>query len=387
MKWHCSIKNGLKQARFSRSEPQFRLGMIQYLLPNPNSAPRRITYMPHSQKNIEKISPVSKKWRAPGIFAGGLAIGIGLSVLVAQAAKSEGGNCISSLELIKPTLDCGISDQKQVQMSNLQNKLDALIPVYVQSGQADRIGVFVRDLKSTRFAGVNEGDSFVMASLLKAPLLIAGYKLAEVEPKILDQEIIYEGKPNLYDEQSFKLGDQLVIGQRYSLRELMRRSIVFSDNTAAELLDKAYPVGFFDMIMKALGVQVRIDGGNDENLTTPRTYANIFRSLYNASYLTREYSNEALEMLAQTEYRNGAVAKLPPSTRVAHKFAERTVIDSKTQKIQFRQLHECGLVYADRGEMPYTFCIMSEGQSFESLEKIQREISLEIYKMMMSDAN
>lgn len=51
-----------------------------------------------------------------------------------------------------------------------------------------------------------------MASLLKIPLLIGGFKLAEVEPRILDQEIVYNGKPAFYGEQVIQVEDKLKVG-------------------------------------------------------------------------------------------------------------------------------------------------------------------------------
>jgi beta-lactamase class A len=333
---------------------------------------------PEILRELGWMGIAKKRWLFWSTLVGCLLAGM----LIQYAAFGEHRNptCTSALDLIRPNLDCEISDTKSQQMSKLQNKLEALIPLYIKNGKADKIGVFVRDMKTTRFAGVNDGDTFIMASLLKVPLLITGYKMAEVEPKILDQEIKYTGKPDLYSEQSFPIEDKLIPNNSYTVRELMRRAVVYSDNTASELLAQSYPPNFFDRILKAVGLQIRSHDGNDENLTTPRSYANLFRILYNASYLTGEYSNEALKTLAQTTYRNGAVAKLPPGIAIAHKFAERTVFADKTHTIMFKQLHECGLVYAHAGKSPYTFCIMTEGKDFQDLQQVQQELSLDIYE-------
>ncbi len=290
-------------------------------------------------------------------------------------------DCVTSLTFIKPTIDCDITERKTVLLEELQRKLEILASGYTQTGQATRIGIFVRDLKSTRFAGVNQNENFIMASLLKLPLGIAGYKLAEVEPKVLEQAITYGGTPNLYANQNIPVSDRIVSGQKYSIRELIRRSIVYSDNTTAQLLSDFYAPGYFDLILNALGIQFRLDEVNNEDLVNPRNYANIFRSLYNSSYLTAKYSNELLEILTETEYRNGAIKHIPADVKVAHKFAERAVLDIYGNAA-FRQFHECGLVYVKNGSEPYTFCIMTEGTQFESLEKIQQEVGEEIYRLM-----
>lgn len=294
-------------------------------------------------------------------------------------------NCISKLHFIKPNLNCDLYDDKLERLLGLQNKLEIVIEGIKKTGKAKRVSVFVRDLKTARFVGVDDGDTYHQASLLKIPILVGGFKLAEVEPRILDQEIFYSGEQNFYEDQVIKPVESLKVGSSYSLRELMRRSVVYSDNTAAQLLFNYYPEGFLDRIMEALGIQLYKPTGEKEDFITARLYANVFRILYNASYLTKEYSDEALSILTKTNYKNGAVAKLPTDTLVAHKFAERTDINMVTGDVFQRQLHECGIVYAKNYEEPYVFCIMTEGYEYTDLEKIISDISLMIYEEMIED--
>lgn len=328
-----------------------------------------------------------KKEKVKNIFIFSIVgiVGILLGVFIQSQSKGHvhvyENDCVSSLTFIKPTIDCDITEKKSVLLDELQGKLEILVNGYLKTGKATRVGVFVRDLKSTRFAGVNQNENFIMASLLKLPLSIAGYKLAEVEPKVLDQTFTYSGTPNLYAEQNIPVVNKLQVGEKYTLRELIKRSIIYSDNTTAQLLSDFYAPGYFDLILNALGVKLRLDDANGEDLVSPRNYANVFRSLYNASYLTAEYSNELLETLTETEYRNGSIKHIPSNVKVAHKFAERVVFDLYGRPT-FRQFHECGLVYVKDGFEPYTFCIMTEGPDFSELEKIQQELGQEIYILM-----
>lgn len=313
-----------------------------------------------------------------------LIIGVSLGIFGGYKMHyyEDKNSCISKLHFIKPNLDCELYDSKSQKISELQDKLEVLIDGIKKTGKAKRVSVFVRDLNTARFAGVNDGDTYHQASLLKIPLLIGGFKLAEVEPKILDQEIVYSGDPNLYSDQMIKPAEMLIIGKSYTIKELMRRSVVYSDNTAAQLLFDYYPQEFLDRIMEAIGIQLYRPGGQKEDFITARLYANVFRILYNASYLTKEYSDEALSILTKTEYKKAAVAELPPDVVVAHKFAERTDVDIVTGKTFQRQLHECGVVYAEDYEEPYIFCIMTEGYEYTDLEKIISDISLVIYEEM-----
>ncbi len=316
------------------------------------------------------------------VFLIGLAVGFMSGWLFPLASNP----CISDFTFINQNLDCNLSDKKTQSLGTLEGKIKEAILGYQERGKAIRVSVFARDVMSSRFVGVNENDMFYMASLLKLPALIGGYKLAEVEPRILDQEILYSGKPNLYDQQNIRPAEALEVGKIYAIRELMRRAVVYSDNTAAALLYDYYPPEFLDRIMDALGLAFTRPQGEVENFVTARTYANVFRSLYNASYLTRAYANETLSILTKTTYHDGATAKLPPDVLVAHKFGERTLVFSSDPLKPVRQLHECGLVYAKNGEEPYTFCIMTEGSDVDELQKILQDLSLEIY-MAMTDSN
>jgi len=288
-------------------------------------------------------------------------------------------NCLGDSTLINPEPDCEFFNKKVVIMTSLQKNVEDDVSEYIKNDQATRIGVFARDLLSQRFIGVNDGDIFFMASLLKLPILIGGYKLAEVEPQILDVQIKYTDTINSYDEQTIKPIEKLENGKSYSVKELMQRAVIYSDNSAAKLLFDFYPKSFVDRILSALGLQLRNDGDVYENPVTPRAYANIFRILYNSSYLTRQYSNDSLDILAKSTYKEGALGKLPSNILVAHKFGERTI--SRGGKV-LRQLHDCGIVYLKNGDEPYTFCIMTEGTDFEKLKIIIQNISLDIFNHM-----
>lgn len=294
-------------------------------------------------------------------------------------------SCVSNFKFINPSLDCDLSNKKRSSLDKLQNRLEILISGYKNSGKAGRVSVFTRDLSTSRFMSIGDSEIYYMASLLKLPVAIGGFKLAEVEPAILDQEIKYTATSSPDSGLFIKPAEELEPGKEYTARELMKRALKYSDNNAAQSLYNYYPRYFMDRILQALGLQMKPSGENYETPVTARIYANIFRVLYNASYLTRPYSNEALSILTDSEYRNGAVAKLPPSVPVAHKFAERTVIDPSTRAVILRQLHECGIVYAKHSSEPYSFCIMTEGQNFGELERIQQDISLEIYNSMIKD--
>ncbi len=309
-------------------------------------------------------------------------LGFASGYIFSHLGKWNRNDCISDLKFIRSTLDCSEYDDKSEKITVLQDKLDVVVNSLEKTKRVKRIGVFVRDLNTSRFAGVNDNDVYYLASLLKVPLMIGGYKLAEVEPKILDQKILYTGKPNLYDDQIIKPEDRLKSGQEYTVEDLIERSVEYSDNTTAQLLFDYYPTEFMDRIMQALGIQISRPNGEKENLITPRAYAGVFRVLYNASYLTKEYSNKSLEVLSKVKFDKGATLKIPKNIVVSRKFAERTIQDPVTGEV-IKQFHECGIVYPNSKDK-YIFCIMTEGDSYESLENAVADVSDVIYTDMVN---
>ncbi len=297
------------------------------------------------------------------------------------ASQNFSNSCGTKLKFIKPNLDCEQADDKFNTLESLKSKLEVSIEGFKKTGKAKRISVFVRDLNTSKFVGIHDGEIYYMASLLKTPLLIGGFKLAEVEPKILDQALIYNGVPDLYEDQIISVSNKLKKGETYTIKDLMNRAVIYSDNTAAQILLDYYPEGFLDRIMQALGIQIVKPTGEAEDFVTARTYANIFRILYNSSYLTRDYSNQALEILSKTEFKDGITSKLPNDLTIAHKFAERTLVYGNNNVV-LEQIHECGLVYS---KDPYILCILTEGTSYSDLKYVLSEVSLSIYNDMIEN--
>lgn len=290
--------------------------------------------------------------------------------------------CVSNFELINPEPDCEVYDERSAKLEALQDALEKKVSQLESREDTERVAVFVRDLTTRRFAGVNDDKVFVLASLLKVPILIAYYKFAEVEPAILTDEVEYTGVPNEYNTQEEEPPDKhLEIGVRYSIEELLFRAVAYSDNTASAILLSRMSDKFIGETLSSLGIQVERLPGEKEALITARTYASIFRGLYNASYVSRQYSEKALTLLTQSTFKDGTRTVVPSYVKVAEKFGERTNVDEKGTVLS-RQLHDCGIVYANKGKAPYTFCIMTEGHDYESLKTAIQEVAEIVYKTL-----
>jgi len=114
---------------------------------------------------------------------------------------------------------------------------------------------------------------------------------------------------------------------------------------------------------------------------SPEIYSRLFRALYNATYLPDIESEQAFELLSQTDFNGGLVQGISASMTVAHKFGEHTEVENG--KTIDRELHDCGIVYYPN--QPYFLCVMTRGQDFPTLEKIIGNISKSVFDYMSSN--
>jgi beta-lactamase class A len=197
--------------------------------------------------------------------------------------------------------------------------------------------------------------------------MIALLKQAEQEVGLLDRRMKFDLANDYNLSQNIKPSKTLVKGNVYTVRDLIYRMIVYSDNNAFTFLTKLVNPAQFEKVYSNLRLQNPRTNSDDEYLSV-QTYESFFRVLYNASYLNREASEWALDILSKSEFRTGLVAGVPSNIAIAHKFGEKSDVKDGTV-----QLHDCGIIYYP--QHPYLLCVMSQGPNFELLDDIIAEIS------------
>lgn len=276
---------------------------------------------------------------------------------------------------INPELDCINTSEAYARIRASEEKTREYIAKETSNKHITRTSVYFRDLETKRWYGINENEPFSPGSLLKLPLAIAYYKLAEITPDILTQEFVYKRGDSLNSLVRFNASAALIQGKAYSVNEMIGRMLKNSDNDVVPTLAGYINKDVFQKVFVDLGVYVprSIDGGINADFFSVKTYAAMLRTLYNASYVNPEQSEKLLGILSQSSFTDGLVAGLPQGTIIAHKFGERTEIDPNTMKIVKNELHDCGIIYREHN--PYILCIMTEGQNFDDLTKIIADIS------------
>lgn len=256
---------------------------------------------------------------------------------------------------------------------NLKTEITPVIEGFKKEGKVSDVGFYVRDLDSGYGFGINENEKFVPASLLKIITMISYYKSAETNPAILQKKLVYAGT-DYNKEQTFKPTDEMVSGKEYTVEELINRSVVYSDNNAHDMLIQNINDETYQRVFLELGIP--FSNSPTEKTMTPKLYANIFRVLYNATFLNQENSQKALSFLSQVNFDGGIQAGINGGVRLSNKFGERIIQENGTT---VHYLHDCGIVYAKH---PYVLCVMTKGEETNKLEDAIVDISAIIYKKM-----
>src|SRR3989344_4349139 len=248
------------------------------------------------------------------------------------------------------------------QYRDLKNKIQSLINSRSVK-EIEGVSFYFRDLNAGEWVGVNEDDLYSPSSMLKVATLMAYSKLADDDPKTLLEKVYYE--PSDISGQNYK-PKQLAKGY-HVVREILQQMIVESDNDAMHSLNDLHTDKILE-IYKDLELPDILSDKQD--FMSPRSYSRLFRSLYNGSYISHFYSDEALELLTYSKFDQGIKSGVG-DTVVTHKFGEFTdILDGTITK---RELHDCGIVYYP--SKPYFICVMTKGQEFSNLEKIIADIS------------
>ena len=284
----------------------------------------------------------------------------------------------SQYSFINPLLFTETDKRFFPEFNAFNNQINAYIRSAINSRRADSVSVYYRDMNSGHWTGVNEDKSYEPSSMLKVLVMISYYMKAS-DPlastsvdSFLAQKLYYPGSD--VTGQNYPPMNVLPAGS-YSMQDLIDDMIVNSDNVALNVLESNDQDGF-NHVYKDFRLPP-VPSGDPTDYMTAKSYAVVFRTLYNSTYLPWDISEKALKLLASTTFTQGLVAGVPPGTVVSHKFGEHTNI-GPNNRVMWHELHDCGIVYYD--SRPYLLCVMTSGQDFSKLETVVSGISTMVYQ-------
>jgi beta-lactamase class A len=277
----------------------------------------------------------------------------------------------NSYILTNPILDCDFNSEEE-NSTIISESINKKVTEIKSKYSLGYISLYFRDLNNGPWVGVNEKEVFSPASLLKVPVLIAFLHQAEFDPTLLDKKVIILPEDvNEQAQQNITFDNSLVIGKEYTLMQVAEAMITKSDNTAVITLLKYINKDYIKGIFRTVGVPY-IDTNSEVDVLV-KDYAGFFRVLFNSSFLSREMSEKALEILTKGGYNDGLVAGVPKNIKIAHKFGERNFSEIKNDV----QLHDCGIIYYPG--KPYILCVMTRGSDLVNQGKAIKDLSSYVY--------
>ena len=253
---------------------------------------------------------------------------------------------IGNQPFINPILGC-VTELRE--LKPFKSKIEEIVNRSKAQGKAKEISVFFRSMNNGYLFGINRKEKYYPASLLKVPVMMAYLKQAVVSPGLMERKIKFEKPYKGVPPNSVE--NKIELGKEYTIKELIEKMVVVSDNDATLLLNDNIDPSVYSNTLKELGLSIPERSTPDNNFMGVEDYGRILRILYNSSYLNRELSNFGLMLLSKAQFGDG-LSSGTGSRQVAHKIGE-WVYNGEYQH------HDCRKIYDV--DQPYMLGIMNKG--------------------------
>lgn len=301
-----------------------------------------------------------------GGFLGGLLIYLWLNVSRPVLQRIHGN---ANYKYINPLLAVDTyENHKFGQNKTLELRYQGLINQAKSEGKILDAAVYFRDIEPGVWVGIDESSRFSPGRLLKIPIMIAYYKLAESRPDILSETV---GVMNVSPKGDGEIyGSPTLVQDResYTVDELIHRMVTGYDTNAALALFDFIDKSSLNEVFSDLGISFKEDRDTPDYISL-KAYSLFFRVLYNATYLNRQYSETALELLSAPENEDkGLAAGLQRNIPVAHRPGAHVLPDGKTI-----EMYDCSINYYP--SHPYLLCVLGHGHSLSDLKEFFSQLT------------
>jgi beta-lactamase class A len=224
------------------------------------------------------------------------------------------------------------------------------------------IGVYIKNLKTTKVVSINADTIFPTASMVKIPILIG------IMDKINKGELDYHQELKYTDSLLYAGVD--ILGsfkdtEKIELGKVMMLMLTMSDNTASLWLQSLAGKGTqINEILDSLGFKnTRVNSrtaGRESNRsqygwgqTTPKEMATLLEMISKGEIINKERSTQMLRLLGRNYWDEQAISQIPPDVFVASK---NGAVDESRSEVLFVN---------GRG-VRYIFCICTKNNKDQS---------------------
>lgn len=224
------------------------------------------------------------------------------------------------------------------------------------------VSIYFEYLSTGANIAISKDARFYPASLLKIPTAMA------VAKKIDKGEWRWDNKLVLMPtDRNDKFGTlyKEPTGSIFTIEELIRRSLIDSDNTAHSILLRNLETPEINDVNAHMGLGGFLEA--DGSISAKR-YSVILRSLYTSSYLTDKNSEKIISILSEGQFREYLGSGLPTGVIFAHKIG----VDAD-KKIYL----DSGIIYLEN--RPYILSAMVKSKTAEQARDIMKDVSEKVF--------
>ena len=291
-----------------------------------------------------------------------------LSAIVCRDKKIR----LNGYKFIKPLLFTE-SECESPEMMGAKAHVQEVVEEYKSKGTIQDASVYLRRLNQGEWLEINGAEQYLPGSLMKVPELITFVKMNELNPGTLDRRVLYE-KPFITGKDMHYTSKSIVLGQSYTIRELLTYMIVYSDNNATALLNSIMDLKVFARVFTDLGIPAPDFTARDIPISVNH-FSRFMRTIFNATYLTMNDSEFCAELLSKSDFANGIRSGVPADIPIAHKFGE-------AGNANYSCFSETAIVYVSGS--PYLITVMTKGKDLSALPAVVKDIAKAAHEVVAS---
>lgn len=215
----------------------------------------------------------------------------------------------------------------------------------------------IKDLSDGEIFCYREEETAISASLIKMFILIEAFWQMKIGNLSMEKEISVEQK----DIVNFSVL-QFLRPRHYSLEELLRLMIVYSDNTATNVLmdyfgmeainDRIEAIGCLSSVLQRKMMDFDAAKAGRQNYTSAGDMADLLLRMYEGRLLGQPYDSQMLEIMKGQADEEAMRRELPDELVIARKSGELDALD-----------HDIAIVYTEKRNYLYVFFSWETGDN------------------------
>ncbi|MCB4791638.1 MAG: class A beta-lactamase-related serine hydrolase [Elusimicrobia bacterium] len=236
------------------------------------------------------------------------------------------------------------------------------------------VAILVKDLLTNETVKINSDKLYPSASLVKIPIMAAVFE-AQREGKLnLSDKLVLKGSQKVYSRKGLY---RKRAGKKFTIRELVERMIITSDNTATNVLVDALGFGYINQKFTEFGLkdtdlrrgimELKWRKLGIENYTTAEDMTYLLEQIYHSKIVDEESCKEMLDILKRQKINDRIPYLLPTTLDIAHKTG--TLDDT---------ISDVGIIFTPKGD--FIVCVLTQNiRSLRMAKKLIRNVAADAY--------